>query len=279
MESNGQLVYEPLCWFALHAKSTASRPRKNEVLSEMKTILEKGAERVELQRAGRVVFVLHPDGSETEHGYFDGAAAEAGLELMIQRRRAEGWVEPPSIVAARAARERAAKEDEERLAMQLAKYSAWVEAPDAKTAFRQLAGGLFVDAPEEFERLVSKVVALSTPAATGVTVHLEGGAEIEWFVPEITLFRDAQERNEDDPALRYGEGLGPPLGDGEIRDQVSGEITWFLDESIYRHWFFTDEAPNIARLWEHDGGIDTDAPERSPTQVLAARLVALAGLD
>ncbi len=46
-----------------------------------------------IRRLGRVVWVTHPSEPETETGYFDDDAAQAGLEVMRRQWLADGWVE------------------------------------------------------------------------------------------------------------------------------------------------------------------------------------------
>jgi hypothetical protein len=116
-------------------------------------------------------------------------------------------------------------------------------------------------------------VKLGDATEHGVTVFFRGGAEVDWGGDTVTAYARPTEREAERPCLEYAVTSGPPLGDEEVEGEVSGDITWFLNEHIYRYWFFTSDEPNRAREWDHDGGIAADPIVRTPVQVLADLLV------
>ena len=59
----------------------------------MKVRLEKDGAQLVATRFGRVVFVTHPHEPESETGYFDDSAAQAGLDALRDRYVSQGWVE------------------------------------------------------------------------------------------------------------------------------------------------------------------------------------------
>lgn len=233
--------------------------------------LQREGQVVEFSRLGRVVFSVDEVGAEHEQGFFDEAAAEAALQVLLDTRRAAGWAEPAEVLEAQ---QRAAAEAAERsatLAQQLAWYRELTEHADAAAAFRQLAAP--VVAEPQLQLLSAEVVKLGDASEHGVTVYFRSGAEADWAGDEVTLYAEPAEREHDRPCLEYVASGGPPLGDDEIEDEVSGDITWFLNEYIYNYWFFTSDEPHRARKWNHDGGIAPDPTPRTPAQVLGDLLL------
>lgn len=240
----------------------------------MKVVFQRAGQVVEFSRHGRVVFWRDEAGAEREEGFFDDRAAEGGLQVLLDRYRQEGWAEPPEVLAAQA---RAAAEATARaaaLSRQLTWHLSLTEQADAPAAFQELAGPLLgsTDATV-LKQLSADVVKLGDATEHGVTVFFRGGAEIDWSGDEVTVYARPSDREAERPCLEYAVTSGPPLGDEEIEGEVTGDITWFMNEFIYSYWFFTSDEPNRARKWNHDGGIAPDPIARRPVQALADLLV------
>jgi hypothetical protein len=165
------------------------------------------------------------------------------------------------------------------LAEQLAWHLSLTQQADAAAAFLTLAGPLLgsTDATV-LQQLSSEVVKLGEASEHGVTVYFRGGAEADWSGDMVTVYSRPTERDAERPCLEYAVTSGPPLGDEEVEGEVSGDVTWFLNEYIYSYWFFTSDEPLRARKWDHDGGIAPDPIVRSPVQVLGDLLLAFARL-
>ncbi len=86
----------------------------------MKARLEKAGQFVELVRFGRVVFCRDETGTESELGFFDDAAAEAGLQVKLDGYRERGFVEPAAVLEA----QKQAKDEAAARAVVLAKQLA-----------------------------------------------------------------------------------------------------------------------------------------------------------
>lgn len=191
--------------------------------------------------------------------------------MLLDTHRAAGWAEPPEVLEAqhRAAAEAAARSA--RLATQLAWHRELTERTDAGAAFRELAATVLGEA--HLQPLSSEVVKLGDASEHGVTVYFRSGAEADWAGDEVTVFCEPAEREHERPSLEYVVSDGPPLGDEEVDGEVTGDITWFLNEYIYSYWFFTSDEPHRARKWNHDGGIAPDPTWRTPAQVLGDLLL------
>lgn len=237
----------------------------------MKLKLELNGGWVEFARLGRVVFIRNAAGAEDEQGFFDDAAAEAGLQVMIDARLAEGWKVSAETLAQQADLLRAQTEARARMA----RHEAVVQAADPRAALRHFAGSFFADATESFEALLQHVTALEEATDGGFRVRLEGGGAIEWSAdqsPLVALWLYVDERDVDlsSHSLYFGADAGPPEPPDELAD-----VDWFLEELPNdRYWYTTAEEPERARAYEFDGGLVEDLPAQTPSQVLAARLVA-----
>jgi hypothetical protein len=242
----------------------------------MKLVLQRGEQVVEFSRLGRLLFWRDEAGAEHEQGFFDDAAAEAALQVQLDTHRQAGWSEPPAVLEAQARAAEAARARQQQLAAQLTWHRELTEQADAPAAFRSLTGALLgsIDA-DTLTQLSELVAKLDDATAHGVTVFFRNGAEADWG-EEVTMFARPSERDAERPCLEFAVTSGPPLGDEEIEDEVSGDITWFMNESIFRFWFFTSDEPTRARMWDHDGGIAPDPIKRSPAQAFADLLLKFA---
>ncbi len=237
----------------------------------MKFKLERDGGWIEFARLGRVVFLRNAEGAETEQGFFDDDAAEAGLHVMLDARLAEGWAESVETITAR---DELRREQANRAARQ-ASNDALQAASDPRAALRVLAGPCFADGREDFEVVLSRVARIEGASEGGFRVVLEGGGAIEWScdldapLTGLWLYPDAQALELNSHALYFGDDASPP-------EPVDGleEAAWFLEElPDDRYWFTTPGAPGEARAWEFDGGLhEREHPARSPTRVLAAKL-------
>lgn len=238
----------------------------------MKVRLERAGEWLEFTRHGRTAFIKHAGGEEREQGFFDDAAAEAGLSELLRAHQAEGWVESAETIARRE------KQEQERAeaAVRLARAVALTEEADPRAALRSHAGERFAEASEDFEAVLACVVKLEQPSAAGFRVRLSGGRAIEWSLlgDSLWVYDDEETANH---ALYFGEDAGPPEGDSELAGTPfeGVEVDWFLEEAHQRHWFTTASEPDRARAWDFDGGLVDDASARTPTQVLASAMRAL----
>lgn len=221
----------------------------------------------ELQRIGRVVFVKQADGTETEHGCFDDAAAQAELERLSQELLAAGWTESAETRARREASERATDAAKRRFA----RHQALATAGDARSALREFLLDALPSGPG-LDAFLAKVESIDSPTDGGFRVRLNDGAAIEWAAsddaPLIALWFHP-DADDSEHSLYFGADAGPPEPPDEL-----GEVDWFLQEWPQdRYWFTTDAEPTIARCYELDGGLhDPESPPRTPEQVLVAKL-------
>lgn len=222
----------------------------------------------ELQRIGRVVFVKQADGTETERGCFDDAAAQAELERLTLELLAAGWTESAETRAKREARQRSADAATRRLA----RHRALADAPDARAALSAFVGDGLPGGPE-FDAFLARVHSIDRPTEGGFRVRLDGGAAIEWAASDdapLTALWFHPDADDPEHSLYFGADAGPPEPPDEL-----GDVDWFLQEWPQdRYWFTTDAEPTIARCYELDGGLhDPEAPTRTPEQVLLAKLL------
>lgn len=222
----------------------------------------------ELQRIGRVVFVKQADGTETEQGCFDDAAAQAELERLTEELLAAGWTESAETRARREARERATDAAKRRLA----RHQALATAGDARSALREFLLDALPSGPE-LDAFLAKVESIDSPTGGGFRVRLIDGAAIEWAASDdapLTALWFHPDADDSEHSLYFGADAGPPEPPDEL-----GEVDWFLQEWPQdRYWFTTDAEPTIARCYELDGGLhDLESPPRTPEQVLLAKLL------
>ncbi|MBM4783690.1 MAG: hypothetical protein GQE15_38975 [Archangiaceae bacterium] len=234
----------------------------------MKITLTMNGASTELQRIGRVVFVKQADGTETEHGCFDDAAAQAELERLTQDLLAAGWTESAETRAKREARQRAADAATRRLA----RHRALANAPHAPAALRAFVGDA-LPAGRELDAILAKVESIDSPTEGGFRVRVKGGAAIEWAASDdapLTALWFHPDADDSEHSLYFGADAGPPEPPDEL-----GEVDWFLQEWPQdRYWFTTDAEPTIARCYELDGGLHArESPTRTPEQVLLTRLL------
>ncbi len=234
----------------------------------MKLRLERAGSVTELQRLGRVVFVKQADGSETEQGCFDDAAAQAELERLTQELLAAGWTESAETRAKREAKERAADAATRRLA----RHRALANAPDAPATLRAFVGDALPAGPE-LDAFLAKVESIDSPTEGGFRVRVKGGAAIEWATSDevpLTALWFHPDADDSEHSLYFGADAGPPEPPDEL-----GEVDWFLQEWPQdRYWFTTDAEPIIARCYELDGGLhEPESHPRTPEQVLLAKLL------
>ncbi|MBL8919012.1 MAG: hypothetical protein JNJ54_09155 [Myxococcaceae bacterium] len=234
----------------------------------MKVTLERGDASLTLQRIGRTIFEQQGDG-ETQHGYFDDAAAEAALAVLLDARLAEGWTESAETRARREAEAARRAQAEERLR----RHRALCEAPDPREALRAFLGDA-VPAGPALDALLARVASVHTPTEGGFRVALTSGGALEWAAGEAPLealwaYPDARAADGNQHALFFGPDAAPP----EPPDELDG-VAWFLEEwPNDRFWFTAPDAPTEARCYELDGGVaEPETPPRSPREVLLARL-------
>lgn len=233
-----------------------------------KLVLTRGDSRVELQRIGRVVFVKQPDGSETEHGCFDDAAAQAELERLTHELLAAGWVESDETRLRREAKQREA----DAAIRRLARHRSLAEAPIARHALKEFLSDALPAGPD-LDAFLQKVQAIDTPTAAGFRVRLDGDAAIEWAADDdapLTALWFHPDADDSEHSLYFGADAGPPEPPDEL-----GDVDWFLQEWPQdRYWFTTDAAPTVARCYELDGGLhELESPPRTPQQILLAKLI------
>lgn len=237
-------------------------------MTSLKITLTMNRASTELQRIGRVVFVKRPDGSETKHGCFDDAAAQAELERLTHELLAAGWVESDETRLKREAKQREADAESRRLT----RHRALAEAPIARHALKEFLSDALPAGPD-LDAFLEKVLAIDTPTAAGFRVRLDGDAAIEWAADDdapLTALWFHPDADDSDHSLYFGADAGPPEPPDEL-----GDVDWFLQEWPQdRYWFTTDAEPTIARCYELDGGLhDPEVPSRTPLQVLLAKLI------
>jgi hypothetical protein len=235
----------------------------------MKLTLEKDGASLTLQRLGRTLFETRPDGSEATHGFFDDAAAEAALAVMLDARLAEGWSES----AETRARRDAEAHEQAVAAQRLARHRALCDSRPAADALRDFLGDTFPPGPA-LEALLARVTGLEAPTVGGFRVALTGGGAIEWSAGDspldaLWLYPDERATSANQHALAFGPDMAPP----EPPDDL-GDVDWFLEEwPNDRFWFTTPDAPAVARCYEFDGGVAPPEPTpRTPHEVLLAKL-------
>ena len=209
-----------------------------------------------------------PDGSETEHGCFDDAAAQAELERLTHELLASGWVESVETRLKREAKQREADAASRRLV----RHRALAEAPIARHALRDFLSDALPAGPD-LDAFLEKVQLIESPTEGGFRVLLSGGAAIEWAAADdaaLTALWFHPDADDSEHSLYFGADAGPPEPPDEL-----GDVDWFLQEWPQdRYWFTTGAAPTVARCHEFDGGLhDLESPPRTPEQVLLAILL------
>lgn len=212
----------------------------------MKIRLHRGDERVEFSRHGRVVFEQSGD-SETEHGFFDDAAAEAALNGFVAQRYASGWVDSPETVAKRTAASRDAAHQRARL-----QYFTELCRLPTHEAFRKLASASLPPG-ERFEQLVAHVSSVEQPSPSGVHVKLDDGSEVLWDCGDaealVQLWLTPAGTLDHEVYFATDGGAGPPVPPAALHD-----VEWFLQELPGDAYWFVDEADQV-RCYEFDGGL------------------------
>ncbi|MBL8914292.1 MAG: hypothetical protein JNM17_26540 [Archangium sp.] len=235
----------------------------------MKYRLERGTERVEVVRHGRVVTVEFGDGRTEDHGAFDDDAAEEQLQVRVDQFLSDGWEESADLKAEREKR-RAAAEHRARLKT---KNEALAAAADPRTALRQAGGRWFSDADaQDVAAFLALVELIEDADESGFVVRLTNGGAVRWVcgdgedqpLDSLWLYRDAKAFESNDHVVFFGVDAGPP----ETPDEVNGDVDWFVQTFApnEKYWFTREQAPWAAHSWEHDGGLKEDG--RSPEQVL-----------
>lgn len=256
----------------------------------MKYRLERGDERVELVRFGRVVTLTHGDGRSEDHGHFDDAAAEQAFGVMLDGLFEQGFVESAETTAER---ERVRGQQAAQAARR-ARHEAMASAADPRAALRDAAGAWFADADAaDVSALLGFVTRIDEPDEQGFRVRLSTGGALAWAVGDdaprdtasatvlgepgslgasldsLWLYADARELEAEVHSVYFcvSGDAGPP----EPPDDL-GDAEWFLQTWPQEKYFFTRaSAPWVAHAWELDGGLVEDG--RAPAQVLVSTLL------
>jgi hypothetical protein len=231
----------------------------------MKYRLERGAERLEVVRHGRVVTLEYGDGRSEDRGAFDDRAAEEQLQVLVDSLLHDGWVESEAMRL-----ERAEKLQREARRQKLNALTAgWAAAADPREAFRELTGTWLP------RSLIPFIARIEDDAEGCVLVHLSTGAILQWertldeALVSFSLYRDAEalDAGEFSVSFAQGEDLGPP----EPPEELFG-VMWFLSTWPNEdYWFTRAEAPRVAQKWMMDGGLREDG--RTPEAVVDAVLL------
>ncbi|MFT3711440.1 MAG: hypothetical protein QM817_27720 [Archangium sp.] len=231
----------------------------------MKYRLERGAERLEVVRHGRVVTLEWGDGRSEDRGAFDERAAEEQLQVLIDSLFHDGWVESEEMQRERAEKlEREARR--ERLQTMTAAFAA---REDPREGFRELTGAWLPHS------LIPFIERLEHETDGGVLVRLTTGALLMWersldeSLLSCSLYPDEEAYDAGEFCVSFAEGedCGPPEQPEEV-----GTVMWFLSTWPNEdYWFTRIGEPRVAHKWMMDGGLREDG--RTPQAVLDAVLL------
>ncbi len=259
--------------------------------------VERGTEFFEVDQTGRQLFILERDAAGNEsrstRGFFDDDAARAAAAELLATRRSEGFVES---LQTRAERERLAvakRNSDERQRT----HAALAAAADPAAALRGHllpAFGVSDKAKDLLNQMLSRVVTIEVPSASGFTVQLRGGARIVWAAAEqpsnakppdlarlLDVVRDLWlhlEPDSDDHNLLFALNSGPPEGDKELAGtELKGTpVTWFLEEQPWdRYWLAPLKQGAGLRCYEFDGGLRREEHRGPIAEIVLERIVDL----